>query len=199
MPLYISQHAQTFPATTGLAVANIAGGVGVVGGQPVPNDPTVVRVVYQSAGGGFGQNFLDMIVNHTAPNPIVLFGVSDTFVLPNGTPITSEFGWTTWPSLPNLPSAGEVIRMFVDVTECSGVKYCVCAAGGNPTAFPVHALLVHELSHARQAVDGTFNLANTEPLAIADENGYRSQRAILPLRDPTLYGDPSCTGCGKCP
>jgi len=147
-------------------------------------------ITYETRGGGFAQNFLDKIVNHTPDNEIVLWGVDSTFHLDDGTPITSVFGWTDWRRLPE-------IHIFLDVSG-SGMRYCACAAGKNPTSMPPFVMLAHELSHALHAINGTLNLSNPEPQAIADENAIRTQRGVLPLRDPTLYGNPTCEGLGTC-
>jgi hypothetical protein len=196
--LFISQISGAFPLQVGQILMNIANAPYNLGTQPYFADPSVVQVTYQAIGAGIGDALLDAAVNGYPNNPIVLIGVSDTFVLPDGEPITNEAGWTSWDNAPQLPGPGDVTRTFIDITGCSGIGYCVCAAGGTPTSFPLNVCLVHELSHALQLLNGTFNPINPEALTIAQENTFRAQKGILPLRDPNNYGNPSCSGCGKC-
>ena len=99
----------------------------------------------------------------------------------NGGPISNNAGVTF--------VDGSIIRVVYDVTQCAGSQYFVFDTGGNQIAFPNFILLGHELAHAFHLSNGTDA---GEVAAETDENSYRTQYGVLPLRDVNSHAG----GCG---
>jgi hypothetical protein len=66
-----------------------------------------------------------------------------------------------------------LIDIVYDAYPCNGLQFWVKDAAGNHIPAPPHVNLFHEMAHAHDLASGTFNVANPEPSAIAQENAYR--------------------------
>jgi NleD-like pathogen effector protein (putative zinc metallopeptidase) len=73
------------------------------------------------------------------------------------------------------------VDIVYDVTNCNGVGTWVTDAAGNPVPNPTHVKLFHELAHAVDYLQGTYDPADRETSAIARETQYR-QSVGLPGR-----------------
>ena len=143
---------------------------------------------------------MNTLVNGLASNPITVTGVDSTFVLSDGTPITSAAGVTIVDDPTQVNAAGTglkanaTITIIYDTSGCGGSGYCVYDRGGNSIAMPTEVILFHELAHAFHWASNNFDSANAEPQAENDENQLRDQEGITE-RDPNShYG--GCNNCG---
>jgi hypothetical protein len=157
-------------------------------------------VTYTQTQSSFAKDRMNAIVNSFASTPIQVTGVLNTFVLPDGTPITSAAGVTSVPS-GSVNSAGTgvvsgtTIIIIYDVSACGGSGYCVFDTSNNSIAEPTEVILFHELAHAFHWANNDFDKAHPEPQAENDENQLRGEeQPPLPLRDPNNHGG----GCGTC-
>ena len=78
--------------------------------------------------------------------------------------------------------APTLIEIVYDVDLCSGQMLTVRDAAGNHIQATFDEVLFHEMAHARDLINGTFNAANPEPSAIAQENSYRASRGLQGAR-----------------
>ena len=73
------------------------------------------------------------------------------------------------------------VDIVYDPTNCSGLGFWVRDPNWNQVLEPSHSLLFHELAHARDLLQGTFNPRDPETSVIAAESQYR-QSVGLPGR-----------------
>jgi hypothetical protein len=154
------------------------------------------QVTYAQTQNDIVKNRMNFLINTTA-FPIVITGVTNTFVLPDGTPITQAAGATSVPKAAVNTAGtgvnpGTTITVVYDVTGCGGVGYCVFDTGGHSVADPTEGILFHELAHAFHWANNDFDQANPEPQAENDENQLRTQEGLTP-RDPNNHSG-GCTG-----
>jgi hypothetical protein len=161
---------------------------------------TTVPVTYTRTENGPTPTRIDDLVNNhgfTAPPHIVVFGVNDTVVLSDGTPLKGN-GISIPVGSPGNPFTGHVAALY-DVTLCGGAGEWVDKEGGGTTQNTTEVVLYHELSHCFHFVTGTTaaTSAAEEVAAETDENDMRDVRG-LPHRDVHSHnggcggGTPSC-------
>jgi hypothetical protein len=186
MPLFVDETIGA-PATVETDIFDITGGDGGLGDAAVPGDNTVVQITYSPGVTNFVTTRILNLVN--SGSNIVIAGVDSSFILSDGTAITSVAGTT-------FVDAGGVIRVIYDVTQCGGNGYLVFDSGGNQISFPNTVLLFHELAHAFHLSIGDSPPAGpaAEFQAETDENQLRSQVGLT-LRDPNNH-DGGCGGGG---
>ncbi|MFD8006988.1 hypothetical protein [Streptomyces mirabilis] len=146
------------------------------GGWPFP-----VQISYdQKKLGVTSSNRLLSLV--TSSKSIAIIGVGSTWVLADGTPITTAGGVTL------RETSIQPVRIILDVTDAGGQTYYVRDTKMEPIPMTLPVLLYHELAHAYHVIRGDHpaDEAAGEVLVHADENAFRSQLG-LPLRHPTLH------------
>jgi hypothetical protein len=202
MPLVVSVNGREL--NVGADLAHILGSDnGNLGNNPLPGG-TQEQVSYAQAQHDFVKDRMNAVINNTPSNTILVTGVDSTFVLPDGTPITSAAGVASVPP-GGFNSAGTgvlpgiTIDVIYDTGACNGSGYCVFDTGGNSIADPTEVILFHELAHAFHEVNNDFDPVNPEPQAENDENQLRTQEG-LPERDANNHsgGCGSCTGGKSC-
>lgn len=161
---------------------------------------TTVPVTYTRTENGPTPTRIDDLVNNngfTAPPHIILFGVDDTFVLSDGTPLKGN-GVAIPVGGSGNPFTQHVAALY-DVTLCGGAGEWVDKDGGGTTQNTTDVVLYHELSHCFHFVTGTTAAtpAAEEVAAETDENDMRDVRH-LPHRNVQSHnggcggGTPSC-------
>ena len=173
-----------------IAIANMDTGYG-----ETDVSSTKTQVTYARTLAGAPQLRLDDLVNngsYTSPPDIVIFAVDGSFILADGTPITSAGGVTTPVGNVDNPTTADVAVIY-DTSDCNGSHYWVDKEGGGTTSIPTPVMLYHELSHAFHFVTGTTasTSAQEEVNAETDENVMRDQMGV-PHRDVTSHNG----GCG---
>jgi hypothetical protein len=130
----------------------------------------------------------------TAPPHIVIFPVTDTFVLSDGTPLKGN-GVALRLTDPANPFTAHVCT-FYDITLCGGAGMWADAEGGGTTPITTDVMLYHELSHCFHFVTGTTAPTNPqeEVNAEIDENDMRDVRGLT-HRDVNSHNG----GCGGGP
>lgn len=193
MTLYVVKNAQE--AQVAADLAHIVGTDNQRLGTSLPHDGRE-QVTYEQSQSDFVKDRMNFVTNDTV-FPIVVAGVTNTFVLPDGAPITSTAGVTSV-STAAINAAGTgldpgtTITVVYDVTGCGGAGYCAFDTNGHSTADPTEAILFHELAHAFHWANDDFDPGNAELQAETDENQLRRQEGMTP-RDPNHHGG-GCTG-----
>lgn len=134
---------------------------------------------------------------YTSPPHIVVFPVTDTFALSDGTPLKGN-GVALRLTDPANPFTAHVCT-FYDITLCGGAGMWADAEGGGTTPITTDVMLYHELSHCFHFVTGTTAPTNAqeEVNAEIDENDMRDVRGLT-HRDVNSHnggcggGPPSC-------
>lgn len=155
--------------------------------------PSRKQVTYARTLGGVCQVRLDDLVNeisYSSPPDIIIFAVDGTFLLADGTPITSVAGVAIPVGDPINPTTSDIATIY-DTSDCNGTAWWVDAEGGGTTSFPSAVILYHELAHCFHFVTG---VATTEVLAETDENDLRDQTGVT-HRDVNSHNG----GCGGTP
>ena len=160
-------------------------GFGDLGTTIDPAGNTAVEMSYTQTGSSFSRDRMNDIINNLA-GPIDVLGVDNTYILPDGNPVTSEAGSTTYP-----PDANGIVYVIYDVTDCGGSHYYVYDTAGHQIPFPPPVILFHELSHAYHEQFGDLDLGAPEVQAETDENGFRAEVGLA-LRNVNNHGG----GCG---
>ena len=126
-----------------------------------------------------GRQLLTDIDN--AKNPV-------TFRL-NTSAVSSGGGVTSWTSAANASNGtGDPVTVTLD-PNLNNNSLFVFDRAGNRIADPPDVVAAHELSHALNVANGTFDAADPERQAINGENTHRTQRdPPLPERDPGNHG-----------
>jgi hypothetical protein len=197
MTLFVSTNAQE--PMVGLDLVHILGTDS--GGLGTPSSGGAFdQASYKQTQNSFAKDRMNAIINSFAQTPINVTGVLNTFVLPDGTPITSAAGVTSVPSS-SVNSAGTgvasgtTITIIYDVSACGGSGYCVFDTSNNSISDPTEVILFHELAHAFHWANNDFDKAKPEPQAENDENKLRGEeQPPVPLRDPNNHNG----GCGTC-
>lgn len=159
---------------------------------------TTYPVTYTQSEAGVTADRVDDLVNNTngvPANPrIVIFGVDDSFVLSDGTPLKGN-GVAIPVGVTGNPFTADVAT-FYDITLCGGQGIWVDAEGGGTTQMTTDVLLYHELSHCFHFVTGTTapTSAEEEVAAEIDENDMRDVRGLT-HRDVNSHNG----GCGGGP
>ncbi len=188
MGLFISLDANILPNNASLdliAIANMDTGYGETNLSASRTQVTYARTL-----GGVCQLRLDDLVNngtYTSPPDIIIFAVDGSFLLSDGTPITSIAGIAIPVGNALNPTTSDVAAIY-DTSDCNGNHWWVDQDGGGTTSFPSSVILYHELAHCFHFVTG---VASTEPLAETDENDMRDQLGVT-HRDVTSHTG----GCG---
>jgi len=60
----------------------------------VPGDPSAVQMTYARSKSGFAPELIEALVNTEWSNPVVVYPVDASFVLPDGSPVTEHVGQT---------------------------------------------------------------------------------------------------------
>jgi len=159
---------------------------------------TRTQVTYARTLTGVCQVRLDALVNNTGyvpPPDITIFAVDGSFILADGTPITSAGGVTVPVGGVNNPTTTDVAVIY-DTSNCNGTNYWVDKEGGGTTGIPTPVMIYHELSHALHFVTGTIAATSDqeEVNAETDENDMRNQLGV-DRRDVTSHNG----GCGGPP
>ena len=137
---------------------------------------TTVPVAYAQTETGPTPDRVNALVNNVgfaAPPHIVAFGVDDSFVLSDGTPLKGN-GVAIPVGESGNPFTAHVAT-FYDVTLCGGQGVWVDKEGGGTTQESTDVILYHELSHCFHFVTGTTapTSAQEEVNAETDENDMR--------------------------
>src|SRR3954453_10471143 len=140
-----------------------SGGLGTPATAPGAFD----QVTYNQAQNSFAKDRMNAIINQFVTNPIRVTGVTSTFVLPDGTPITSAGGVTSVPTTGVNAAgtglnAGVAITVIYDVGACSGAGYCAFDTSNNSIPIPTQTILFHELAHGFHWENNDFNTAAPE-------------------------------------
>ena len=158
---------------------------------------TTVPVTYTQTETGPTPTRLNALVNNvgfTAPPHIVIFGVDDSFVLSDGTPLKGN-GVAIPVGMAGNPFTAHVAT-FYDVTLCGGAGVWVDKEGGGTTQESTDVILYHELSHCFHFVTSTTapTSALEEQAAETDENDMRDVLGFA-HREVTSHNG----GCGGGP
>jgi len=176
--VFLGNHAMVFDDLLQIVLCD----PGLTTSQPTPY---VLQVAYQQKQQSVASSsrMLSLVNDATT---ILIIGVNNTFVLPDGNPITAFGGGVSMPGTLTQP-----ITIWVDVTEAGGHGYHVRDTDGATIYLPRPVTVYHELAHAYHMLLGDFpaNKQAREVQAIHDENTFRAQ-IFIPLRHPTdHYGD----------
>jgi hypothetical protein len=153
-----------------------------LGENDVAADPKGVEVTYAQSETGVCPDRLNALANSvgfTSPPDIIIFPVGGSFMLSDGTAITSVAGVALPVGNALNPTTGDVVTIY-DTSQCTGSGYWVDKEGGGTTGFPSTAIIFHELSHCFHFVTGTTAAtgAAEEVAAENDENLVRDQLGI---------------------
>ena len=153
-----------------------------LGENDVAADPKGVEVTYAQSETGVCPDRLNALVSSvgfTSPPDIIIFPVGGSFMLSDGTAITSVAGVALPVGNALNPTSGDVVTIY-DTSQCNGSGYWVDKEGGGTTGFPSTAIIFHELSHCFHFVTGTTAAtgAAEEVAAENDENLMRDQLGI---------------------
>lgn len=211
MPLFVTTNAQE--VRVGADLAHIVGTDNGSLGVPVGGGGARSLVTYGHAQSSFAKDRINVLVNSTPNNDVVITGVDSTFILQGGVfagspldgrPITDVGGGIVAIRIPDdlnpagtgVPT-GTVVPVICDTGGCNGTGYCVPGTGGTAVADPTEVILFHELAHAFQMVTNALDVNNIEPPARADENQLRAELSpALPARSTTSNANPGCGVCG---
>jgi hypothetical protein len=187
-----------------------------LGETTLSNPPDLIEVTYTGrTQSGFPPERLDELVNTkftqvpADPTDIIILAVDNSFVLSDGTAITSIGGTSLPPKSRNEPGSSlnptESVLVIYD-KESDGLCEFGLVSQKFDLASPTSVTLFHELSHAfRSANKQSLSLAASgctaspeEEAAEKDENKMRAQLGV-PLRDPTNHcGEPCGQTAGCC-
>jgi hypothetical protein len=152
-----------------------------------------IPVSYVQSETGPTPNRLNALINDvgfTSPPNIIIFGVDNSFILSDGTPIGGN-GIAIPVGESGNPFTNH-IATFYDMTLCGGAGIWVDKEGGGHTQLTTDVMLYHELSHCFHFVTGTTAAgAQEEVNAEIDENDMRDVRG-LSHRDVNSHNG----GCG---
>jgi len=177
-----------------------------LGFDPPSMPPDLMQVTYgaQQSAGPCPTRLHDLVNTQFNVNPqhidIIVIGVDDSFMLNDGSLITSAAGITAPVGSTNNPTAS--VLVIYDTSQAGGTGYCVREQGHSDRSleFPGAAILYHELSHAfRFATSATLSQSASgcaaspeENAAEIDENDMRTQLGVA-LRDATDHcGSAGC-------
>ncbi|TMJ02559.1 MAG: hypothetical protein E6G97_12065 [Alphaproteobacteria bacterium] len=202
MALYVARDDGTGTIFPNRAFGHLFLAVNIDGGLGETNnlaDPKGIQITYARTDGGIPAVRIDTLANELAPTnaaiDIIIFPVSGSFVLNDGTLITSAAGVAVPVGDINNPTAADIVT-FYDTSQCNGSGYWVDKEGGGTTTEPPEIILYHELSHCFHFSSGTTaaTSAAEEVAAETDENDLRDQQG-LPHRNAASHNG----GCGGGP
>ena len=211
MALFIQQDAgavgagSVFPDKATLDLIQISNNDGGYGENAAAPGSDLKQVTYAQSQAGACPNRLNTLVNTNfgvnAQNiDIIALGVDNTFILNDGTLISTAAGVTAPVGSGNNPTSS--VMVIYDTSNDGGAGYCVRDqnSGNMDLQFPSPVILYHELSHALRFANGNplstsasgCAASPEENAAEVDENDMRDQLGI-PHRDPTDHcGNPGC-------
>lgn len=149
---------------------------------------------------------LDALVNTAFPDPvgtvdIVVMAVDDSYITPDGLPITSAAGIAWDLEDPNNPLSGTAASTAYDTSECNGDGWYVFDVNGDPIPFPRPAILYHELWHCFEqctnVLDHPYTATELADGEVRAETAENAMRDLLGLahRDVNSHAG----GCGTGP
>ena len=176
---------------------------GNLGEVPFPGDPNFTSVSYPATSAGAGQpcTLFQQLV--AAPNCLVSVNgltAGDCLIVPaagGGTTCVpmGQVGGVAVKVASNDPVFTTLVGVAMDVTLCGGNGYWTRGQNNAQITMPGRVLLYHELvGHALHHCNGTFNAADPEGQAIADENVLR---AAIGEPQRTAH-EGGCGGGGNC-
>jgi hypothetical protein len=154
--------------------------------QTISSDPVSAstRVVYsQEQPGTAWSSRLFEIVSH--PKVVVIYPGNGYLIEPKEHKFVSQSGGGVTSS-----SSDGSTAIYVDISDFYGTHYRVPAAGGGTVWNPFNVILAHELAHVyHNSIKGDAHGSHhdEEVQARIDENEFRSQIGLRPLRD--IYSD----------